>query len=229
MTEHRYDDDEVREIFRLATDRAKLEPPKPRGSEGLTLAEIQDIGREVGLEPDVVARAAVALRARPPRPLRRSWGMPIEVGRMVPLPRPLTDREWDQLVGELRSTFGARGRVAVQGSVREWSNGNLHATVEPAGEGYRLRLGTVKGDAAGVNALGATGIAAGIVTFGSMALSGDPQAAMVLPALLGASGSAAFLANLLRLPRWADQRRRQMEHVAGTALAITGQEPAASS
>ena len=77
--------------------------------------------------------------------------MPIAVGRTLPLPRPLTDREWGMLVTDLRETFGATGRVGEDGNARYWRNGNLHAFVEPAEGGYRLRLGTVKGNAIALN------------------------------------------------------------------------------
>ena len=90
--ERRYRDEEVREVFELATRRGVSELPVRSETDGLTLADLQDIGREVGLEPTVVAQAAAALEARAPTALQRtSLGMPIEVGRTVVLPRPLTD------------------------------------------------------------------------------------------------------------------------------------------
>lgn len=225
MSERRYGEAEVRRIFELATRPGALQR-RPHAAEGMTLAELQSIGAEAGVEADAIARAAAFLDTRPPRPARRSWGMPIEVGRLVPLRRGLTDHEWDQLVGELRSTFGARGRSAVQGSLREWSNGNLHVCVEPSGEGYRLRMGTVKGDAAGVNAFGAILLATGATALASLGISGELQGGLLVPALLGSAGSGAFLANLLRLPRWARQRERQMDHVAARVRAITSNDPA---
>src|SRR5262245_501835 len=111
MTERRYREDEVREIFELAASRKVLDPISRGSAQGMTLAEIQSIGSEVGLEPDRLARAAATLDTRPIRPARKSWGMPIEVGRVVPLSRDLTDQEWEQLVTELRSTFAARGKI----------------------------------------------------------------------------------------------------------------------
>jgi len=225
MTERRYTDDEIREIFELAATAGLPGGPGQPRSDGLTLDAIQDIGREVGLAPDVVARAAASLDARPARPPRTSWGVPIEVGHAVRLPRPLTDREWARLVAELRATFGARGKVSEQGGLREWANGNLHACVEPDEHGYRLRLGTIKGDAAGLNALGITGLAAGALTLVSLLLSGEPQAAAFVPTVFGGAGAAALLANRVRLPRWARLRERQMEHIAATAVSMTDATP----
>jgi hypothetical protein len=222
-----YDDDEVREIFAVAA-RRELANPQPTAAPGLTLAELQEIGREAGLDAGEVARAAAALETRAlEAPARTSMGMPIEVIRVVPLPRAPRDAEWEQLVGELRATFGARGRLATQGGLREWANGNLHACVEPSGNGYRLRLGTLKGDARSLNAVAGAGFVAGAVGLGSALFGGAPQDVFV-PAFLAASAIAAFGANILRLPRWADTRRRQMDFIAARAAAIMDGDPPAT-
>jgi hypothetical protein len=219
MDDRRYTEGEVRKIIELATTRA-LTRPRPRPAEGLTLSDVQSIGSEVGVDPVAIARAAATLDAGLADPPRRSLGMPIEVGRVIPLSRAPTDEEWDRLVAELRSTFGAQGKVSVQGGLREWRNGNLHASVEPGPGGYRLRLGSYKGDAHSVNALGATGVIAGATVFVSMLVSGEVAGAMIVPAVFGTAGVSAFLANMLRLPQWADRRARQMERVADRAAAM---------
>jgi hypothetical protein len=219
MSERRYTDAEVRRIMELATSQA-LVRPRPKPAEGLSLADAQSIGSEVGVDAVAIARAAATLDAGLAAPPRRSLGMPVEVGRVVPLPRAPTDGEWDQLVAELRTTFQAPGRTSVQGGIREWRNGNLLASVEPGSSGYRLRLRTVKGDARSVNALGATGLLAGAAVFVSMIASGELAGAAVVPAIFGTAGVSAFLANMIRLPRWADRRADQMEHIMDRAHAI---------
>src|SRR5687767_9589176 len=71
----KYREDEVREIFGLAARRTNAEPRPLAAAEGLTLAEIKDIGREVGLESADIARAASAIDARTtPLPRRTSPG-----------------------------------------------------------------------------------------------------------------------------------------------------------
>ena len=225
MSERRYGDDEVREIFDLATRGRSAETPSPaREGQGLTLAEIQSIGAEVGLSPGDVARAAGALDNRPQvLPRTSSLGLPVAVGRIIPLARALTDDEWARLVAELRATFNARGVVRSDAGIREWSNGNLHAYIEPAGDGHQLRLTTRKGDAAGMNALAFTGIAAGVATFASLGLAGEVADAVLVSSLFTVSGVGAFLFNRLRLPRWADRREEQMDAIARRVKEITGE------
>ncbi len=219
MSERRYKEAEVRKILELAT-RPTATQPAASASSGMTLAEIQSIGVEVGVEPDAIARAAASLDAAAVRPRRRSLGMPIDVAHTVHLPRALTDAEWEQLVAELRATFRARGQVRTHGGLREWSNGNLHACVEPAAGGHRLRMETVKGDAAGFNALGLLGLATGAATAGGLFIAGDAPSAIFVSSMLGAGGAGAILGNLIRLPRWRGERSRQMRHIAQRVTAI---------
>lgn len=227
MDERRYRDAEVRRILELAT---RSDTARPRGdtvaADGMTLADIESIALEVGVEPAAVQRAAASLDELADTPTRRSFGMPIEVDRTVPLPRVLTDDEWDGLVAELRRTFRARGKVAVNGSLREWWNGNLHACVEPAADGYRLRLGTRKSNAVVVNRIGAGSLVAGTFVLGASLLSGAPLD-IAGPMVLGAAGTGAIFANLLRLPAWARERERQMKHIeAYVARLISPPTPA---
>jgi hypothetical protein len=219
VTERRYSDDEVRRIIELASTRPAVPAAGPgAASRGLTLREIQAIAGEVGISAQDVTSAAVAIDSPPAATVDHSLGMPAAVGRVVPLRRNLTDVEWDRLVGELRATFRARGTVRVVGGLREWSNGNLHASVEPADGGYRLRLGTLKRDASAVNMLGVSGIGMGAAILAGTLLTGNPELAGSF--VLAAGGTVAVLANALRLPRWARQRRSQMDHIAATVSAV---------
>jgi hypothetical protein len=85
--------------------------------------------------------------------------------------------------------------------------------VEPTGSGYQLRLGTLKRDASTLNAVGVAGVFAGTAALISAVMGGAAQDAIV-PGMIAASGIAAFGANIVRLPRWADTRRRQMDFIA---------------
>src|SRR5215207_7368086 len=187
--ERRYQDDEVAAIFEAASAPALSRAGSPAESpsaEGLTLGELQAIGREVGIAPERIAEAASALvRSQPPLPRRTELGMPMSAAHIVELPRALTDREWALVVADLRETFSARGKESSQGDTRLWSNGNLHAFVEPTRTGYRLRLGTVKGDAMALNRMGGFGIAMGMVVGLAGFWSGNPAAVLPGGLLLG--------------------------------------------
>lgn len=130
--EPRFTEEEMKEIFEHAANASEGRALTP--SAGITLVELQSIGREVGLTPERVAEAAAAVELRRNAvPVRTQFGMPIGVGRTVNLPRAPTDAEWEALVTDLRQTFHARGKEWSSGNARQWSNGNLFAYVEPLG------------------------------------------------------------------------------------------------
>jgi len=220
--ERRYQDDEVAAIFEAASASVAPRDDSPP-TKGLTLAELQAIGREVGIEPERIAQAAAAMEHRqPPIPRRTDLGMPVSAAHIVEIPRPLTDREWSLVVADLRETFGAHGREISYGETRQWWNNNLHAVVEPTRTGYRLRLGTLKADGLAMNRMGAIGIIMSLVV--AFAVGGDPGAIPGVLAL-GSVGAGAFVYNALRLPRWARLRERQMQEVAERTLALIASTP----
>jgi hypothetical protein len=226
--ERRYHEDEVREIFEAAASAGDA-GGGAAARDGLTLVQLQEIGRDVGLSPARIAEAATALDLRRgARPRATHLAMPVSVGTTVPLPRPLDDHEWSLLVAELRQTFRARGEDRSSGSGRVWTNGNLHAYVEATPDGHRLRLGTTKGSARGFNFLGLGSVSVAVVLLLVLVFTGQPlQGAQDLLALAGLGG-AALGYNAFTLPRWARERERQMEHVAARALEITGGRAVAS-
>lgn len=224
MTEdRRYREDEIEEIFERAASKEARGVPAPAHQAGLTLSELQDIGRQVGLEPARIAEAAGALDTRAEiLPRRTVWGVPISVGQIVELERAPTDREWELLVAEIRRTFGARGQLTEAGGLREWSNGNLHVYVEPTETGHRLRMGTLKGNAASVTAMGVVGLGMGIVFLLSLLADGKLAKGLFLPVAFMLMGGAALASNLVGLPRWAREREEQMKHIGDRATDLIG-------
>lgn len=223
--ERRYGEDEVRRIFGLASSGPDDDRPELSSGNGLTLAELQEIGREVGLEPERIGAAAASLDVRGNAlPRRRVLGMPIGVGRSVELPRAPTDLEWERIVAELRTTFDARGKVSSHGGLREWTNGNLHAYIEPTESGHRLRLRTLKGSAMAMNAAGAGALAFSLVALVVLALTGQLAEDLFAVVFFAMAGAGAFVYNALLLPHWAEERERQMEHIARTARALLSGE-----
>src|SRR2546422_4666976 len=163
MTERRYNDKEIAAIFRAAAEAQQNPPHDVPRDEGFTLTDLQAIGREVGIPADAVVQAALALDVRVGASSRTILGLPIGVSRTVNLNRRLSDEEWERLVVQLREVFNARGSTRTDGSLRQWTNGNLQVLLEPIETGHRLRFGTVHGGAraaigAGFAALGVTAI-----------------------------------------------------------------------
>jgi hypothetical protein len=217
MPDRRYNDDEIAEIFQKASEGPQGASLQRSGEEGMTLAELQAIGREVGISPEAVDRAAKSLDVRPRAGTRKFLGLPLGVERTIELGRRLSEEEWERLVVELREVFRARGVVSSSGSFRQWTNGNLQALLEPTATGHRLRLLTRKGNFLVSLALGAAMTSIGI---GALITAGGVGQLATVPDLLLALFGAGYLANAtLRLPRWARLRGQQMEAIT-TRLAL---------
>jgi hypothetical protein len=227
MAERRFNEAEVAAIFERAAESQHTSQRQLPPGEGMTLTEIQAIGRDVGISPDQLAHAARAIQLGGHPTSRTFLGFPVGVGLTVDLDRNLSDAEWDRLVADLRATFDARGKVQQEGSLRQWTNGNLQAFLDPGSSGHRLRLSTLKGDAQGL-------ITGGLVMFGFAAtalviaaLRGilDDVGFLAAVGFLGTGGLAMFGSAALRLPGWARTRQRQMQDVA--ARAVTAGPPSA--
>src|SRR5207248_8953867 len=122
MAERRYTDEETAAIFKAAAEvqQAAFTTPAagataPNAAGGMTLAQLHEIGREVGIPSELVTRAAHGLERGGRVSVRRFLGLPVGVARTVPLQRTLTEAEWERLVVDLRETFDARGRLRSEG------------------------------------------------------------------------------------------------------------------
>ena len=231
MTNRRFNEAEVAAIFERATETQQAGRRHAPPGEGMTLAELQDIGREVGISADLIVEAARAIEQSGRPASRTVFGLPLGVERTVELDRKLSDDEWERFVVDLRETFDARGTVKREGSLRQWSNGNLQALLEPTANGQRIRLRTVKGDARamlvgglGMFGVGAVGIAAAVL--GGVVGDAGMLSAMGFLATMGATMAGA---SAVRLPRWAQIRRQQMEELASRIAVVATLPPSEDS
>jgi len=224
--ERRFSDDEAAAIFDQAAraeQRVRSEAPH---AEGMTLTQLQDIGREAGIPAHLVAAAAKSLDQPAPGAPRRFLGLPIGVGRTVELDRKLTDPEWEQLVGELREIFEARGAVRYDGAFRQWTNGNLQILLEPTTTGHRVRMRTTNGGARPLMTAGLAVIGFGLLPALISAVTGGFEASTIgVGAMLLFTGAGTFAVGALRLPSWANRRQQQMDAIAERLLLVTRTPP----
>jgi hypothetical protein len=218
--ERRYQDQEIRQILDLAIGQDDGPSQPLPAIDGLTLRELQEVGREVGLSPDRMAQAVAAFEGRGESvPRGTTLGLPTSVGKIVPLPRPLSDREWELLIAELRTTFGGKGEVTSQGGLREWSEGTLHAFIEPTETGHRLRL-TDSSLAVGGIAIGGFFVAFALLILVVLLGKDDPGFRFVVPAFFSVFGGGVIAGTVISLPRWARTQERRMEHIGQYAVSL---------
>ena len=226
MSERRYNDEEVAAIFERASETEHKGLPVPAEGEGLTLAALQDIGREVGISPESISLAARSLDQAGRPASQKFLGLPIGVGQTVEFDRPLSDSDWERLVADLRTTFEARGAVRYDGPFRQWTNGNLQALVEPTPNGHRLRLQTVKGDSRAMMTAGVVVLGGATATLLAVAVTGglSNPGTVTGVGFMALMGLGMFAAGALRVSGWARQRRTQILEVIAR-LAMSAKAP----
>ena len=222
MPDRRFSEEEVAEILKHAAEVEHSDKSLLPLAEGMTLAELEEIGREVGISPAAMQQAVKRI-TKPDQPTRRFLGLPLGVGRTVELDRKLTDDEWELLVANLRQTFEARGVVKQEGSLRSWTNGNLQVFLEPTPTGQRLRLRTVKGNAPGLIMGGVLIFGAASVMFVAALLKGalDDGGFLASLTVMATAGIGMFSTGALGLPRWARLRQQQMDEIAESVADTT--------
>lgn len=226
MTERRYSEEEVAEIFKQATEVPQQARRHLPPGAGMTLADLQAIGLEVGVPAELVAQAARSLDAEGPPVTRRFLGLPLGVGRTVELDRWLSEDEWDRLVVDLRDTFDARGVVRADGSLRQWTNGNLQVLLEPGVNGHRIRMRTSNEMARALLTGGAGALAATTVVTVMSSLAGT----LTLKSLVGVGflamiGVGLLAAGAVRLSGWSRRRLDQMKGIAARLTLPLPKEP----
>src|SRR5688572_16280976 len=192
----------------------------------MTLAELQSIGREVGISPEMIEQSAQRFKPAQ-QPTRRFLGLPLGVAQTVEFDRKLTEQEWGRIVADLRETFEAQGVVRQQGSLRQWTSGNLQAMLEPTATGQRLRMRTVKGNAPGLIGGGIvifSAATAALVTAFATGVTHDPG--LMVSILAGMTGGVGIIgASAGRLPGWARRRQQQMDQIAERAALMARSLP----
>lgn len=218
--ERKYQDHEIRQILDLAIDQDDVAPQSLQAVDGLTLHELQDVGRQVGVLPERITQAVAVFEGRgAPVPRGTTLGLPSSVGRVVPLPRNPSEREWELLIAELRTTFGGKGVVTSQGGLREWSHGNVHAFIEPTETGHRLRLTDANGAVVGIVG-GGFFLSFGFLIFMALLSKGDPGFKLAFPAFFGLIGTALVTISAISLPKWARSQEKHMENISRYAVSL---------
>lgn len=227
--ERLYSEKEIADIFERAAKELEASRSEKLRGEGLSLTELQAIGVESGIPAQYIAKAALALgNSSVQEPIKMFIGSPISVSRTLDLPRKLTEEEWDALVVDLRSTFNAKGAIEQDGSFRQWTNGNLQFLLEPMGEGSRIRMKTLKGNAKGGLVSGVFYIAVSVLMMLGMWISQSALTPLLFFAIfIMVMGLGLSVHYKRTLPEWSETRNQQMIDVGERLkqrMGLDGQE-----
>lgn len=118
MGQRRYDDQEVRAIIQRASELQAGLAPEAEVS-GMTLQELERVASELGLEPNIVRRAAEEQSTDGRRaPARLKQGL---ILADCTLEGAIDDDRWESMVADVRSSIGASGEVSKRGNTFEWT------------------------------------------------------------------------------------------------------------
>lgn len=220
MGDRQYNKEQVAAIFERASQVERSALPAP--TEGLTLSELHEIGREVGISPESISLAAQSLDQPAVPAAAKIFGIPIGVARTVELDRKLSDSDWEALVADLRTTFQARGKLRIDGPFRQWTNGNLSALVEPTPAGHRVRLQSIKEDARSLIVAGTAFASMSAVIAIAFAVL-HRAAPNGISTMVGA-GLAMLLWGVWRASGWARLRVAQFEEIIARLVSSRGKQ-----
>jgi hypothetical protein len=223
--ERLFSDEEVALILRKAT---QLEGPGGalETGDGLSLAEIQRIGREVGIRPEVVARAAALLQVDRPGRADRLLGGPAVYRAEREVVGAIAREDFGVVVDAVRRVTGESGTVSDVLNGLEWRSAGVAAlavTVRPRNGHTAVQVLANRGIArVGLYALSTmAALVAGGIT-GAIVEPGVAGGIAVMGAWIGAalltargvwrSGSARFRAKFTTLVQTVTE---EVEHHAG--------------
>ena len=120
----RYSDREVSRLLKYATELQQSdEAGGPSGYEGggMTLATLQEVAAEVGIEPRYIQLAAARIDSPKPTGLRdRLVGTPLLVRAERIIPGELRDEDYEQIVTEIQMATDVQGDASMIGRTLTW-------------------------------------------------------------------------------------------------------------
>jgi hypothetical protein len=225
-TNRRFNDEEVALIIKRAAELQQTEQIADEPASALTLAEVEQIAKEAGIDPALIRRAAQTLD-RPGEANRPSpWaGAPTRLVFERVVDGEISPDEHENLIDIIRRTMGDNGIPSVFGRTLAWTSGaqgsrrqshgrQVDVSVVSRGGVTTIRIeeelrniaGALFGGLVGGGGGGSTGITIGI----GMGMLNSPAMAAML--WLGVAGGFYLLARKL-FGRTAEKRERQLREL----------------
>jgi hypothetical protein len=226
MPDRRYDQNELAAILRSAAEAQANETSGASQPDGLTLGEIERVASEVGIDPKFIRGAADNLHQVPTTQGFRLGGTPSQVIIERNIDGNLDDPGWEDVVADLRATFGSEGTISQVGSSREWVGTtdtrtvHLSATPKNGRTRYRLSLRQTGGVILAWTALAVGGLLSSIL-IGVATDKAGGSALVVLPVILATLLTVALIVHTA-LARWHAKNLDNIEGLLHRVEALTG-------
>lgn len=225
MPERRYDEKEVGAILQRAGEiKADLSPSID--TNGLTLEELKRVAGEVGIESEIVERAALDVADRVSKGTKPSGALMLD----QTVEGSLSEEAWEDATMNLCQFVGKPGTISIHESTREWTGGwdlgnvTLFATTRQGKTRVRMLADTTGLAALAWTIGGAMGLLGGLMTGVLLRKNGGLDN---LTSLLCALFVIALVAGIIQTMLKVSQRkiRQTLEHQFEQIVANVVPEP----
>lgn len=224
----RYDDKQVGLILRRATELATTSTTDPSTREGFSLAELEQIAKEAGIDPALVRQAATEVEGSADQG-EYAWvmGAPLSIRVQRVIDTEVPEDFFDDLLAEIHLAGIGHGTASLVGRTLSWkgSGTGQHAdsfqvTVSSRDgrtdlRGERKRSQAMGGLLGGLVGGGGVGLGVGLGLPVGMNIIGSALAATALP--IAAVGGAYLLARKI-YQNGHQKRKRQLETLLDTLV-----------
>lgn len=113
---------------------------------GLSLAEVQQLAAEVGIDPQHIEAALAEMDRREEAPQKANiWGGPVSYSQERVIEGDVTEEMWESMVAEIRRAFKDTGEVHQWGQSLEWthsgkSGDQANVTITPRDGRTKVRI-----------------------------------------------------------------------------------------
>jgi hypothetical protein len=142
MAKQIYKQEEISHILKRAAEMQGAEGEGP--STGLSLAELQQIAEDSGIDPKYVRLAVADFEEPPDSDKPNFWGGPLRFIQEREVEGEISAETWERMVMEIRRTFQESGSVQEWGRAYEWtlssSEKKAHVTAIPRDGRTRIEI-----------------------------------------------------------------------------------------
>lgn len=218
----RYSDKEISALLKRAMELQQSGSSVPEMGRGITLADLQKIAAEVGIEPHHLQVAAAELEAEGGLGERfHLLGGPLSINLERIVEGEIPEEKWEALVEEIRRSLGQMGTPSKFGNSLEWTTKDeatmpVHVTVSPREGQTKIRIMSQFGGMAG--AIHAPTLSIGV--FVALLALTLPLPLFVNIGIYGGIVAGLFAGTRFVFGAWARKQKRKMKRLLDRLAAL---------
>jgi len=115
-----YNEKEIGAILKRAAEMSHDSPDSTAA--GLSIQELQQVGSEAGLNPDLIMKAAAEIHSAKPAREKNIFGGPVQYNNEMMLDGEIDAALWEEILASIRGTFKDPGVVTTRENIFEWTS-----------------------------------------------------------------------------------------------------------